>query len=61
MAHCNWQIKENNNLGCKMGKKGAIGSFRSSQDVKSLLPSDIHSDIFDPIPENIDIRYNKTI
>jgi len=50
-----------NSIGCKMGKKGAIGSFRSSQDVKSLLPSDIHSDIFDPIPENIDIRSLITI
>ena len=33
-------------------KKPTIGSFRDNVDIKSLLPSDLYSSIFDPIPDN---------
>ena len=36
-------------------KKGTIGSFRNNLDIKTLLPPDLHSDIFDPIPDNLDV------
>ena len=33
-------------------RKPTIGSFRDNVDIKSLLPSDLYSSIFDPIPDN---------
>ena len=36
--------------------KGTIGSFRNNLDIKTLLPEDLYSDIFDPIPDNLDVR-----
>lgn len=33
-------------------RKTMIGSFRDNVDVKSLLPPDLYSAIFDPIPDD---------
>ena len=33
-------------------RRPTIGSFRDNVDIKSLLPSDLYSSIFDPIPDN---------
>ena len=33
-------------------RRPTIGSFRDNVDIKSLLPSDLYSLIFDPIPKN---------
>ena len=37
-------------------KRGNIGSFRSNKDLKSLLPADIYSALFEPVPDDLDIR-----
>ena len=36
-------------------RRPTIGSFRDNVDIKSLLPSDLYSLIFDPIPDNWDL------
>ena len=42
-------------------KKSTIGSFRNNADLKTLLPHDIFSSLFDPIPDNLDVRKLITI
>ena len=36
----------------KEERRPTIGSFRDNVDIKSLLPSDLYSAIFDPIPDD---------
>ena len=43
-------VKENDTK--EEDRKPTIGSFRDNVDIKSLLPSDLYSSIFDPIPDN---------
>ena len=42
-------------------RRPTIGSFRDNVDIKSLLPSDLYSSIFDPIPDNWDLTELITI
>ena len=42
-------------------KSNTIGSFRSNGDLKTLLPEDIFDSLFDPIPDNLDVRKLITI
>ena len=37
-------------------KQPTIGSFRDNVDIRSLLPPDLYSAIFDPIPDNLDLN-----
>ena len=37
-------------------KKATIGSFRNNIDIKTLLPPNLYSSIFDPVPDNLDIK-----
>jgi hypothetical protein len=36
-------------------KQPTIGSFRDNVDIRSLLPPDLYSAIFDPIPDNLEL------
>ena len=61
-------INSNSQLGIPMKEdfnkkleKRSIGSFRSNGDLKTLLPEDIFSSLFDPIPDNLDVRKLITI
>jgi len=40
---------------------GGFGSFRNCGDIKSLIPTDLHSAIFDDIPDNLDPKKLITI
>ena len=37
-------------------KMATIGSFRNNIDIKTLLPPNLYSSIFDPVPDNLDIK-----
>ena len=40
----------------KKSKIVSIGSFRSSFNLRTILPDDIYSSLFDPVPDNLDIK-----
>ena len=37
-------------------KTVSIGSFRNSNNLKKILPNDIYTSLFDPVPDNLDIK-----